>query len=171
MKNINMIVAMCSNRGIGLNNKIPWYIPEDFKFFKNNTTKIKNSGIVMGKNTWLSLPKKPLKYRENIILSSTLNEDNIKIYDNTKLFNDIESLNEYITKKKEPVWIIGGEYLYNAYINNKHLDKIYITNINVNTKCDVYFPKLPNNFIPIYFSNQKIYNNVKFNHVIFKNNI
>ncbi len=67
MKNINMIVAMCSNRGIGLNNKIPWYIPEDFKFFKNNTTKKKNSGIVLGKNTWLSLPKKPLKYRENII--------------------------------------------------------------------------------------------------------
>lgn len=171
MKNINMIVAMCSNRGIGLNNKIPWYIPEDFKFFKNNTTKIKNSGIVMGKNTWLSLPKKPLKYRENLILSSTLNQAEIKKYDNTKLFGDIGYLNEYITKKKEPVWIIGGEYLYNAYINNKNLNKIYVTNVDIDTKCDVFFPKLPKNFIPIYFSNQKIYNNVKFNHVIFKNNI
>ena len=72
MRNINMIVAMCLNRGIGYKNSIPWYIPEDFKFFKNNTTQINNSGIVMGKNTWLSLPKKPLKNRENIILSSTL---------------------------------------------------------------------------------------------------
>ena len=81
------------------------------------------------------------------------------------------SLNQYITEKKEPVWIIGGEYLYNAYINDKHLDKIYITNINIDTKCDVFFPKLPSHFIPIYFSNQKKYNNVKFNHVIFKNYI
>lgn len=171
MRNINMIVAMCSNRGIGINNKIPWHIPEDFKYFKNNTTKIKNSGVVMGKNTWLSLPKKPLKYRENLILSSSLTETEIKKYDNTKLFNDMVSLNQYITEKKEPIWIIGGEYLYNAYINNKHLDKIYITNINVNTKCDVFFPKIPSHFIPIYFSNQKNYNNIKFNHVIFKNNV
>ena len=57
----------------------------------------------MGKNTWLSLPKKPLKYRENLILSSSLTEKEIKKYDNTKLFNDMVSLNQYITKKKEPV--------------------------------------------------------------------
>ena len=150
MRNINMIVAMCSNRGIGINHKIPWHIPEDFKYFKNNTTRQKNSGVVMGKNTWLSLPKKPLKNRENLILSSTLTETEIRKYDNTKLFNDMASLNQYITKKKEPVWIIGGEYLYNAYINDKHLDKIYITNINIDTKCDVFFPKIPNHFIPIY---------------------
>ena len=52
-----MIVAYCKNRGIGQNNLIPWYIPEDFKYFKKMTSNVKNSGIIMGKNTWESLPK------------------------------------------------------------------------------------------------------------------
>ena len=171
MRNINMIVAMCLNRGIGYKNSIPWYIPEDFKYFKNNTTQINNSGIVMGKNTWLSLPKKPLKNRENIILSSTLKETDIVGYKNTKIFNNMELLNDYITKKKEPIWIIGGELLYSAYINNDYLDKIYITNININKKCDTFFPKIPKHFIPIYKSHEKTHKNIKFNHVVFKNNI
>ena len=171
MKDIGIILASTTSGGIGYKNSIPWYIPEDFKYFKINTTQINNSGIVMGKNTWLSLPKKPLKNRENIILSSTLKETDIAGYKNTKIFNSMELLNDYITEKKEPTWIIGGELLYNAYINSDYLDKIYITNININKKCDTFFPKIPKHFIPIYKSHEKTHKNIKFNHVVFKNNI
>ena len=68
---MNMIVAHCRNKGIGFQNKIPWYIPDELKYFKMITSAHKNSSIIMGKNTWLSLHKKPLSNRNNIILSNS----------------------------------------------------------------------------------------------------
>ena len=99
--NVKIIVAMCKNRGIGYKNSIPWRIKEDMLYFANNTggayakfvkdakdvtqnnftqnnTKpnIKKNAIIMGKNTWLSLPtsQRPLKNRDNIILSTSISE-------------------------------------------------------------------------------------------------
>lgn len=97
--NVKIIVAMCKNRGIGYQNSIPWKIKEDMLYFANNTggayakfvkdakdannvtpnnTKpnIKKNAIIMGKNTWLSLPtsQRPLKNRDNIILSTSMYE-------------------------------------------------------------------------------------------------
>ena len=74
--NFSIIVA-CTDEGIiGVNNTIPWYIPDDLKYFKTITTgNEKNKNIViMGRNTWESLPTqyKPLKDRINIIISNTL---------------------------------------------------------------------------------------------------
>jgi dihydrofolate reductase len=97
--NVKIIVAMCKNRGIGYQNSIPWRIKEDMLYFANNTggayakfvkdakdvnnvtqnnTKpnIKKNAIIMGKNTWLSLPtsQRPLKNRDNLILSTSMSE-------------------------------------------------------------------------------------------------
>ena len=69
-KNLNLIVAIDKKRGIGLNNKIPWYFKEDLQFFKKITL---NSIVIMGRNTWESL-KKPLPQRYNIVLSTTKKE-------------------------------------------------------------------------------------------------
>uniref|UniRef100_A0A6C0EX17 dihydrofolate reductase n=1 Tax=viral metagenome TaxID=1070528 RepID=A0A6C0EX17_9ZZZZ len=94
--NVKIIVAMCKNRGIGYHNNIPWCIKEDMVYFANktggayakfakdenniilNNTKpnIKKNAIIMGKNTWMSLPtsRRPLKNRDNIILSTSMSE-------------------------------------------------------------------------------------------------
>ena len=94
--NVKIIVAMCKNRGIGYQNSIPWRIKEDMLYFANktggvyakiakdtnnvtqNNTKpnIKKNAIIMGKNTWLSLPtsQRPLKNRDNLILSTSMSE-------------------------------------------------------------------------------------------------
>jgi dihydrofolate reductase len=96
---LKLIVAMCKSGGIGYRNEIPWKIKKDLLYFSNKTTgeygkymrNIKNSttntsvavdkdlkknAIIMGKNTWLSLPKypDPLKNRDNIILSTSISE-------------------------------------------------------------------------------------------------
>ena len=70
----NIIVAVDSNNGIGLNNKLPWIIREDLNFFKMMTTGKKNNVVIMGRKTWESIPEKykPLANRFNIILSNTL---------------------------------------------------------------------------------------------------
>ena len=64
---LNAIFAVDSEFGIGKNNSMPWHFPEDFKFFKETTI---NSTIVMGNNTWLSLPKRPLPDRYNVVITS-----------------------------------------------------------------------------------------------------
>ncbi|MDR3459073.1 MAG: dihydrofolate reductase [Verrucomicrobiae bacterium] len=65
MKHFKAIAAMSLNRVIGSGNKIPWYVPEDFKWFKQVTM---GNVVVMGRKTFESLGK-PLPNRKNLILT------------------------------------------------------------------------------------------------------
>lgn len=141
-KKINIIVATTSTGGIGYNNTIPWYIKEELTKFKNITSitidKTKKNAIIMGYNTWDSLPKKPLKNRLNIILTKKNIEDtNIKTFDNINIAINYCFNNDEI----ENIFVIGGEMIYNkclevSYIM-KYLPTIYLSiieqkNINCN---------------------------------------
>ena len=66
MPNITLIAAAAQNRCIGINNTMPWHIPEDFAFFKAYTG---GKPVIMGRKTWESLPKKPLPDRRNIVVT------------------------------------------------------------------------------------------------------
>ena len=105
---LKLIVAMCKNRGIGYSNNIPWKIKKDLAYFYNKTSgqygkqlkniqlsssaslhiPIKKNAVIMGKNTWLSLPKypEPLKNRDNIVLSRS-------ILENIRVKNEIDCVN------------------------------------------------------------------------------
>ncbi len=65
MKHFKAIAAMSLNRVIGAGNKIPWHLPEDFKWFKQMTS---GNVVIMGRKTFESLGK-PLPNRINIVLS------------------------------------------------------------------------------------------------------
>jgi dihydrofolate reductase len=105
--NVKLIVAVCKGGGIGINNKLPWKISDDLRYFSALTSgdygkymkdtkryistgktaakickddlNIKKNAIIMGKNTWLSLPNhpKPLPYRDSIVLSTTIPENKL----------------------------------------------------------------------------------------------
>ena len=64
---ICMISAVAANNVIGNGNSLPWNLPEDLKFFKQTTL---GHAVLMGLNTWYSLPVKPLKNRKNFVLCS-----------------------------------------------------------------------------------------------------
>ncbi len=66
MKNISIIVAIAENNGIGKNNDLLWHISADLKRFKQITL---DHTVIMGKNTYLSLPVRPLKNRRNIVIT------------------------------------------------------------------------------------------------------
>ena len=88
---ISLIVACDSRNAIGKNNEIPWHLSDDLKRFKSITM---GNTVIMGKNTWLSLPFKPLKGRKNIVISSIMPEtDGCIVLQLSK--NDI-SYNEYV---------------------------------------------------------------------------
>ncbi len=67
---ISVIGAVSSNGVYGEGEKIPWYIPEDFKNFKQLTTEW---SVIMGRGTWESLPPKfrPLPHRQNLVVTNT----------------------------------------------------------------------------------------------------
>lgn len=126
---ISIIAAIGKNRELGRGNDLIWHIKEDLKNFKNLTM---GKYIVMGKNTYESLPKH-LEERKYIVLSSSLSE-----IENGLLFNDFNKLLEFIKDVDEEVMIIGGARIYKLFL--PFADKLYLTEIDSEEKADVYFP-------------------------------
>lgn len=125
-----IIAAIGKNNELGINNDLIWKIKEDLSFFKRITM---NHNILMGKNTFLSLPNL-LEGRKHLVLSSTMNETKeIKIYRNLYDFLNDESL------KNETIFIIGGASIYTQLINNA--DEMILTEIDKKALADEYFPK------------------------------
>ena len=139
--NINIIVALCNNNGIGFNNSLPWKFKRDMKYFsvmtKMKVNKYEKNAIIMGRKTWESIPKKPLSERFNIIISNTLNIDE----ENTKSFKNIEDSIQYcIDNDFNNLWVIGGVSIYKYFIDNKIVNYIYVTEIKEHYECDTFFP-------------------------------
>jgi dihydrofolate reductase len=135
-KNLSIIVASTLEYGIGFENKLCWNIPEEMKYFRNITLscfcKNTKNCIIMGKNTWYSLPKAPLKDRINVIIS--LNdydkiEKEILGMDDVRVFKTIDDALIYIDNDPiiETCFIIGGAQLYNSFLEKylKYIKAIY----------------------------------------------
>ena len=132
------ILACDKNGGIGRNNKLPWpHNISDLKYFREKTN---NSVIVMGRNTWDSLPKKPLPKRINIVVSSSPvhqfpGADKVVYPQN--LTNAFEQLSDEYQKD---VFCIGGAQLYRTLIpicDTVHLTRIhrdYIADTKINLR-------------------------------------
>ena len=135
-KNLSIIVASTLEYGIGFENKLCWNIPEEMKYFRNITLncfrKNTKNCIIMGKNTWYSLPKAPLKDRINVIIS--LNdydkiEKEISGMEDVRVFKTIDDALIYIDNDPiiETCFIIGGAQLYNNCLEKylKYIKAIY----------------------------------------------
>jgi dihydrofolate reductase len=147
---LNLIVAMSKNKCIGINNKLPWYNKDDFTHFAKTTIKHKNNAIIMGSNTFKSLDYKPLKFRQNIIL--TKNPFIYNSNNNLKFFNNSQKVINYCKSKNyDEAWIIGGDQIYSEFIKNHKLDKAVITLFKTNcNNCDTYATFLSNIKLNIY---------------------
>ena len=143
-----MIVACCNNNGIGYQNKIPWFIKNDLKYFSKLTKGKRNNAVIMGRKTWDSLPKKPLPNRENIILSktvrNTLNSVKLPELKTAFLTNPEQAINLCKERKYDELWVMGGTKIYELFYNeyNHLIDKIFITRVSKDYECDVFFPEI-----------------------------
>lgn len=134
MKETIIIAAVAKNNVIGKDNKIPWHIKEDFLHFKKLTT---NHPIIMGKNTYLSLPKKPLPNRTNIVL--TFKDDNYKP-EEAIVKNSLKEAIDYAHEINPIIYIIGGASIYKQSID--FATKLEITKINKEYDGDTFFPEI-----------------------------
>ena len=162
---MNIIVACSRNLGIGLKNNLPWRLKADMLYFKDKTIGSGQNAVIMGKNTWESLPKKPLQRRENLILSSSL-----KNVEGAHVFNNTNTLLEYVNKiKYDNIWVIGGEAVYDEFLNNNLVERIYLTKIHHNYECDTFLPKIPQNFYKTWESDIRKENNIEYSFCLLKN--
>lgn len=131
LKNLAIIVAIAKNGAIGRNNELLWHIPEDLKYFKETTS---GHPVIMGWKTWLSLPKKPLPNRTNIIIS----QENTCL-NGCIVFTNIEDCLEFVKKQGTTCFVIGGASIYKQLID--YTNKLYITWIEEACyDADVFFP-------------------------------
>ena len=161
---MNIIVAATKNMGIGLENKLPWHLKNELKYFKRKTVGNCNNLIVMGKNTWLSLPTKPLPLRYNCVLSTSLNN----IPKDTIVVSNKKEFESFVSKSNfSKIWIIGGESIYKQFIHEPYVKNIYLTHIYNDFKCDTFFPEIPENFCLKQKSDMKVENNINYKYKLF----
>ena len=152
---ITLIAAIGKNGELGYNNDLIWKIPEDLKFFKDNTD---GKYIVMGINTFNSLSKL-LPNRKHIVLTRR----NIELDPSVIIIHSIDELLEYINNIDEEIMIIGGSLIYNQMI--EYADKVLLTEIDDSRLADVYFPEFNIEDWDRLLISSNSYNDIKYNHV------
>lgn len=121
--------------GIGKDNQLLFRIDTDMKNFRNMT---KNNIVVMGRKTFESLPfRKPLKDRLNIIMTR---DYDFYVDGAIIVHNDGELRTELAKHPKDEVFIIGGESIYNQYIDE--CTDAWVTKVRSVEEVDTYFPDL-----------------------------
>lgn len=127
---ITLIVARARNGAIGKGNTIPWHAPEDLKAFQRETL---GGAIIMGRNTWDSLPFKPLKNRLNLVVSS-----------NPEAADTVcPSLQAAVAEARaqgyQRIYGIGGFGIYRDMLGLA--DRMLITEVDLTIKdADTFFP-------------------------------
>ncbi|MGO4500534.1 dihydrofolate reductase [Paenibacillus sp. 2RAB27] len=127
---ISFIFAMDRNRAIGVNNKLPWHLPGDLKFFKNVTM---GHPILMGRKTYESIGK-PLPGRRNVILTqnSAYQAEGCEV---------IHSVDEAIDAfRDQELFVIGGAEIFKLFAS--HVNRMYITYIEDEFEADTFMSDL-----------------------------
>jgi dihydrofolate reductase len=127
---ISLIVAMASNRVIGLGGRMPWHLSADLKHFKKITL---GSPILMGRKTFEAIGR-PLPGRDNLIISRN------PAYQQTgcQVFTDKDAVIEHVKSRAE-LFVIGGQTLYEMFL--PVADNLYLTLIHKSFPGDTYFPE------------------------------
>jgi len=127
---ISIIAAVARNRAIGFENKLIYWLPNDLKRFKQLTT---GHTIVMGRNTFLSLPKGALPNRRNIVLSRSKKE-----FPGCEVYPSLEEALRHCAAD-EDIYIIGGASVYRQAM--PLADRLCLTEIDdTPLLADTFFP-------------------------------
>lgn len=130
---ISLIACMDEQQGIGIQNQLPWHLPEDLQYFKETTI---GKVVVMGRKTFESIGK-PLPNRTNVILTK---EPTFCASENCLLYNSIEDFLKSEWNQEAEVFIIGGASIYKQFL--PYADRLYLTKVEGTFPCDAFFPKI-----------------------------
>ncbi|WP_425283425.1 dihydrofolate reductase [Halomonas daqiaonensis] len=134
---VAMIAAMSRNRVIGVDNQLPWYLPEDLKFFKRMT---QAKPLVMGRKTFESIGR-PLPGRLNIVAT----RDPRFQHDGIRVCHDLESALRLADQQAtidgvEEIMVMGGAQIYTQAL--PYSSRLYLTEVDIEVEGDARFPEL-----------------------------
>lgn len=132
LHNISIIVAIAENMAIGKDNKLLWHISEDLKRFKKLTT---GHTLIMGRNTFLSLPNGALPLRRHIVISDIAEEN----FDACEMARSLEEAVSMAGESDE-CFVIGGGMVYAQFL--PLAGKLYLTRVHQSFEADTFFPEL-----------------------------
>lgn len=127
---LSLIVAMTKNHVIGKDNQMPWHLPADLAWFRQNTN---GKPVIMGRKTFESIGR-PLPNRINIVLSRSPYEHEGVIWKES-----MQSAVDFVQENHEEIMLIGGGELFKQYFSQA--DKLYLTEIQTELEGDTFFPQ------------------------------
>ncbi len=151
LRDFDLIVAIDSQWGIGKDNDLPWKLPGDMAHFVSQSKTAprgRRNAVLMGRVNWESIPSRyqPLSGRHNVVLtrkpSYPLPEG---VYRAGSFIEALSSLPNDIDR----VYVIGGGQVFAEAVLLNSCRRIYLTQIEHNFSCDVFFPKIDSLFEPI----------------------
>lgn len=135
-----LIVALANNHTIGIDNKLPWYLPNDLKYFKQVTM---GKTIIMGRKTYESIGK-PLPGRINIVITRQADylppnaNDSVKVVSSLEAARDLAESIALINDHNEAL-IIGGAEIYTQALSL--VERMYLTEVHADVEGDAFFPQ------------------------------
>lgn len=123
------VVAMAEDRAIGLNNTMPWRLPDDLKLFKRLTM---GHPILMGRKTWQSLGR-PLPGRQNIVLTRDMDFE----APGATVIHSLQELGG-MELQSEEIMVIGGAQIYALML--PLMSGLYVSEVHGSWPADTYFP-------------------------------
>lgn len=140
MAKISLIVAAADNNVIGIKNKMPWHIPEDFKHFKAITM---GKPCIMGRKTYESILAqlgKPLPGRPSIVISQT-GYSHAGCTTAITLPDALDKAYDFLEDEEAgEVMVIGGAQIYSLML--PYADRVYLTQVHQSPEGDAFFPAL-----------------------------
>ena len=130
-----LIAAVADNNCIGINNQLPWNIPEDLDFFKKTTL---GKTVLMGQKTFESILGylgKPLPGRKTVVITR---DTSFQAPQGVRIFYSLDEAFEKL--KNEEVFVCGGASIYAQTVNR--VDTLFITHVHQTPNGDTFFPPI-----------------------------
>lgn len=135
----SLIVAVSLNGVIGIDNQLPWHLPEDLKYFKSVTM---GKPLIMGRKTYDSIGR-PLPGRTNIVVTRDQgwHAEGVEV---ARSLQQAMTLGRLACARSEAgeIMVIGGEQIYQLTL--PAADRLYITEVQAEVEGDAFFPPLDN---------------------------
>jgi dihydrofolate reductase len=138
MSRLVLVAAVGKGRVIGVNNELPWHLPEDLKRFKALTT---GHTVAMGRKTYDSIVArlgKPLPNRQSVVL--TRDASWAPAADHASSVRVAHSVDALLALQDEPIYVIGGAEIYQLTLSMA--SELDITEVDLDVKGDAFFPEI-----------------------------
>ncbi len=130
--NISIIVAIAENNAIGRDNHLLWHLSDDLKRFKRLTT---GHTVIMGRNTFHSLPDGALPNRRNIVITAIPDEH----FNNCEMAYSVEEALD-LAGETDECFVMGGGMVYRQLL--PVADRLYLTKVHASFDADTFFPEI-----------------------------